>query len=696
MIFRILIAALCLFSIHVKAQVNQKKADSLKAVIALANAEDKTEAYVKLIEVFEYKENDSADFYTRKLIQYGKTTKQLKPEIRGLLIKAKFFIQTSNYDSAHIYYDKAWTQLENFEDYQLKSIYYGDQGVLNFYQGDFKLALENFSNALELAKSNKKKDDVLTFLNNKALAMSYLGQAEASIDVHEEAIDLAKELKDSTALGRSLNNLGLIYEDMDALEKALEFYEKALVIKEKHGTPQDILNGKYNVANMHRELAEDIRDTVMLNKSEAEFENLILEAEEENYGKLVLFAKTALAQVATSKGQFERAIELYKPVIDGAIAQKDNQTLRVVYLNVGSNYFELENYQQAKYYLELAEPFIVQAENPSDSAKLFKNLAKTYYELGEFKKAYEYSNNYLESSKTLIDEDLQEKITDFEVKYETEKKENQILEQRAQLAEKDLEVRRKNAFIYGSLALAFILGLLGYLIYSRQKLKNSQLQKEHELQVALAKIETQNRLQEQRLRISRDLHDNIGSQLTFIISSIDNLKYRLKDADSVILDKLSSISAFTSTTINELRDTIWAMNKEKISVEDLQTRISNFIERAQSSKDSVQFSFDFNTKRAPDFIFTSIEGVNIYRVIQEAVNNALKYAGAQNIQVTMQVWDADQFKVAIIDDGNGFDLKNHQQGNGLGNMKKRAQDIGATLQIETQPTQGTRVILQSK
>ncbi|MEE3243345.1 MAG: ATP-binding protein, partial [Bacteroidota bacterium] len=84
------------------------------------------------------------------------------------------------------------------------------------------------------------------------------------------------------------------------------------------------------------------------------------------------------------------------------------------------------------------------------------------------------------------------------------------------------------------------------------------------------------------------------------------------------------------------------------------------------------------------------------RVIQEAVNNALKYAEAPNIQVTMQVWDADQFKVAVVDDGNGFDLKNHKQGNGLGNMKKRAQDIGATLQIETQPTQGTRVILQSK
>ena len=63
------------------------------------------------------------------------------------------------------------------------------------------------------------------------------------------------------------------------------------------------------------------------------------------------------------------------------------------------------------------------------------------------------------------------------------------------------------------------------MFYNQQKLKNRQLQKENELKDALIKIETQNRLQEQRLRISRDLHDNIGAQLTFIISSIDYLKY---------------------------------------------------------------------------------------------------------------------------------------------------------------------------
>lgn len=61
-----------------------------------------------------------------------------------------------------------------------------------------------------------------------------------------------------------------------------------------------------------------------------------------------------------------------------------------------------------------------------------------------------------------------------------------------------------------------------------QKMKTLQLQK-NELKDALLKIETQNRLQEQRLQISRDLHDNIGAQLTFIISSVDSLKYAFAD-----------------------------------------------------------------------------------------------------------------------------------------------------------------------
>jgi signal transduction histidine kinase len=86
--------------------------------------------------------------------------------------------------------------------------------------------------------------------------------------------------------------------------------------------------------------------------------------------------------------------------------------------------------------------------------------------------------------------------------------------------------------------------------------QNRQLEQESQLKLAISKIETQNKLQQQRLDISRDLHDNIGAQLTFIISSVDNIKYGFEIENPNLNSKLDRISNFTKSTIVELRDTI--------------------------------------------------------------------------------------------------------------------------------------------
>jgi len=233
------------------------------------------------------------------------------------------------------------------------------------------------------------------------------------------------------------------------------------------------------------------------------------------------------------------------------------------------------------------------------------------------------------------------------------------------------------------------LSLLGFLFYNQQKLKNRQLQKENELKDALLKIETQNRLQEQRLRISRDLHDNIGAQLTFIISSLDNLKYGFK-LPAKLSDKLKGISEFTTTTIYELRDTIWAMNKNEITLDDLQSRISNFIDKANSASEVVNFSFIADKSLPNQLTFTSVEGMNIYRIIQEAIHNALKYADATSISVQFKDVN-EELEISILDKGKGFDEKTVVMGNGINNMKKRAQEIGAQLKIESKLEAGTEV-----
>jgi signal transduction histidine kinase len=261
------------------------------------------------------------------------------------------------------------------------------------------------------------------------------------------------------------------------------------------------------------------------------------------------------------------------------------------------------------------------------------------------------------------------------------------------LAEKVIEVHRKNNLVYGSFGLATLLALLGVLFYNQQKLKNRQLKKEGELKQALARIETQNKLQEQRLRISRDLHDNIGAQLTFVTSSVDNLKYGLKDADEKVSLRLGTISAFTTQTIYELRDTIWAMNKTEISFEDLQGRISNFIDNAGSAAEHVEFSFQVSEAIDASKTVSSVTGMNMYRIIQEAVNNALKYAKANVIIVRISLNDGDKNVIVIQDNGKGFDVQNAALGNGLINMKKRARDIEGTIEIKSMKDKGTCITL---
>ena len=205
-------------------------------------------------------------------------------------------------------------------------------------------------------------------------------------------------------------------------------------------------------------------------------------------------------------------------------------------------------------------------------------------------------------------------------------------------------------------------------------------------------FETQNKLQDQRLKISRDLHDNIGAQLTFIISSIENLQYGFEIKNEKLTKKLKGISAFTKETIYELRDTIWAMNKSEISLEDLQTRISNFVENANTHSGNINFKFILKDTVLNSTIFSSVTGMNVYRIVQESINNTIKYSEAKN--VTVEIFqNKEQLVIKVVDDGKGFDITKAGDGNGLNNIKKRAKDIKATLNINSKINVGTEIEL---
>ena len=135
------------------------------------------------------------------------------------------------------------------------------------------------------------------------------------------------------------------------------------------------------------------------------------------------------------------------------------------------------------------------------------------------------------------------------------------------------------------------------------------------------------------------------------------------------------------------------MNKNEISFEDLQSRISNFIDKANLSSSNIQFNFKTNASDVEHFKLSSVQGMNVYRIIQEAINNAIKYADAQTILVDFN-YTKNHLNVSVIDDGKGFDLETIQLGNGINNMKKRAHEIDGELHVMSNENEGTTIQLK--
>src|SRR5690606_38334256 len=136
------------------------------------------------------------------------------------------------------------------------------------------------------------------------------------------------------------------------------------------------------------------------------------------------------------------------------------------------------------------------------------------------------------------------------------------------------------------------------------------------------------------------------------------------------------------------RDTIWAMNKNAISVEDLQIRITNFIDNAHLATQGISFDFLIEDSVNASHEFSSVEGMNIYRIIQEAVNNAIKYANSNQIKILLKQ-ENNKMIFSIKDNGIGFSESEIELGNGLNNMKKRALELNADFKIISEKDKGT-------
>jgi len=215
------------------------------------------------------------------------------------------------------------------------------------------------------------------------------------------------------------------------------------------------------------------------------------------------------------------------------------------------------------------------------------------------------------------------------------------------------------------------------------------------LKKKLHEAEIRQKLQEERERISRELHDNIGANLTSIITGLEILKrYSMKDDKKNLIENISSLGDHTRNTIDELRQTIWSLHNEVNEVKELNEKIKEYIlHRVKfGNKQKIKFYFDGNG----NIKLSSSEALNIFRIVQESINNAIKYSNGSEIKVYVEA-EGSMLKIIIRDYGTGFDQSRTEiDSNGLGliNMKKRAAVINAILKIDSVINKGTSIKIE--
>ena len=211
--------------------------------------------------------------------------------------------------------------------------------------------------------------------------------------------------------------------------------------------------------------------------------------------------------------------------------------------------------------------------SPQQHMDASKLISEYYAKSGDFKNAYQEYLNYSTVKDKLFQEQKNKEITNHQVRYETQRKEQaiELLTQENQINELALEQR--NLYLIIALLLVAITSFVAWFIHRTRILKEKQFKNEAKMQNELLQLEAQNELQKDRLRISRDLHDNIGANLTYIHTTVNEIHSDDKH--------LADIKSLVNDTITELRRTVWMINKPSITLDEWLIKLREYYSRIE-------------------------------------------------------------------------------------------------------------------
>ncbi|MEQ9402498.1 MAG: sensor histidine kinase [Cyclobacteriaceae bacterium] len=582
-----------------------------------------------------------------------------------------------------------------------------------YKNSDLDSAMLLAQQALEIGIEINSDAAISQSYNSIANAFEAIGHLDSALIYHNKTYKFKEQMQDSLGMASSLNNLGITYDELGNYPKSLESYFQALRIYEsKSDDPYNIAMVLGNIGIVYKKQREYAKVIEYYQKALK-----IYEQEESLFGQMV--TKGNMAGVLLLTGDYSEVIRYaeeamagykeqgytrYIPYMMMAIAAATDslgQTLdaRVLYLEVEKlhlehdNLFELSNTLTglASNYRKTGEftkgiqsarkalGYALEIEALEFQSNALLELAKNLEGAGQYREAFTALHRRQILSDSLFEQNKTKQIFELQTQYETEKKEQQIGLQNAQLDLKNAQINRQKLLLYSSLLAIFLLVIIALLWRNRLKKKQQIQIQTQRLAAREAEINATISSQEkERARYARDLHDGFGQMISVLNLNLRNLEDGAKPAERQKV--FENASKVIDEMYDELKNICFDLMPQTLIKNGLESGLREFTGRINLAGNvHVELNvFGLESR------LSELQEISLYRITQEWINNVLKYSDANKITVQITK-DESEITLLIEDNGTGFDksLLSAGKGNGWRNLNTRANLINGELELES-------------
>lgn len=508
-------------------------------------------------------------------------------------------------------------------------------------------------------------DETLAIQSSLVHQYQELQKWDSCLNYCQQQITLAHQQKNNLAEATFYKLLGNTYYFIPDKDKAVEYWQKSIAISEPNHFNILLEQCYHNIGAIYLESGThyDLAEKYFLKALQLGLANYPANSFENTQHYRLL------ASLYANTNQLKKAEDLYLDVIEKSKALKDTAHLSETLTFYSELLIKKKEYDKA---IAISAEALALSRNIRRLDLTYTALefhARNLFSAGRYKEAYQYKEELEIANKERFKVDLNSKISDAEAKFKTAEVEH----------EKELATvkakKEKQFYILAFSSLLGIAGLIFYYLYQKRSIRQ--------------KTQMQQLVQEEKERLSRDLHDNLGSQMALLSNNIESLEINFKK-QQLGDDSIEKVKSTSKQLLQTLREAIWILNKEQVTAQEFFDKLIDYTQRYLQSYPGIQLQVkeNFTGKRQ----LNSNEALQLFRICQEAITNACKYSSSESLLLHGAAAD-NKFIITIQDFGKGFDREevNKSGHYGLKNMQQRAAAIAAAITIEGAVTKGVSI-----